>query len=234
MGAVLEVLALHVGDARRARDGGADRLHLVGEPDADGKSPVPDEVEKICAAVDLPVRVTLRLREGFGTDGGEFVRLRGLAESYRNAGAEGIVMGFVNGHSEIDVEVMSALLDQGDWPWTCHRAIDTCLNTEKAWATVTRLPRLDYVLSAGSARGVEEGLDDLLRLAGRGYADVMMVGGGLAPEHVPWLTRAGVRAFHLDTVARLDRSWKAWVDSDLVSSWRKLVDDEWANHGTGR
>lgn len=230
MAGLLEVLILHEDDARRAAEAGADRLHLVGEPDVDGSSPPPELVQRVCERVELPVRVTLRLRAGFGTDGGEFVRLRGLAESYRDAGAEGIVMGFVNGHSELDLQVLSGLLDGSDWPWTCHRAIDSCLDTDLAWRTVAGLPRLDQVLTAGSARGVDEGLDELLRLAAAGYAPLIMAGGSLRAEHVPWLVRSGVTAFHIDTAARYEGSWKAWVDAGLVRSWRRLIDTELARH----
>jgi len=51
-----------------------------------------------------------------------------------------------------------------------------------------------------------------------------MAGGGLAPEHVPWLMRAGVRAFHIGRPARPQGSYKAWVDAGLVHSWRTLLD----------
>ena len=56
-----------------------------------------------------------------------------------------------------------------------------------------------------------------------------MAGGGLAPEHVPWLIRAGVRAFHIGSPARPGRSFKAYVDAELVASWRDLIDDEIAH-----
>jgi copper homeostasis protein len=83
------------------------------------------------------------------------------------------------------------------------------------------------VLTAGSARGVAEGLDELVA---RARADefarnVIMAGGDLLPEHVPWLARAGVRAFHIDSAARPRGSQKAYVDADLVRAWRTLVDD---------
>ena len=53
-----------------------------------------------------------------------------------------------------------------------------------------------------------------------------MAGGGLEPEHVPWLARAGIRAFHVGSSVRPDRSWdKAYVDPGYVRSWRLLVDD---------
>jgi copper homeostasis protein len=52
-----------------------------------------------------------------------------------------------------------------------------------------------------------------------------MAGGELLPEHVPWLVRAGIRAFHLEVQARPLQSFKAYVDADLVRTWRELVDD---------
>jgi copper homeostasis protein len=52
-----------------------------------------------------------------------------------------------------------------------------------------------------------------------------MAGGGLQPEHVPWLARAGVRAFHIGTPARPLGSYKAYIDADLVRTWRTLIDD---------
>jgi len=48
---------------------------------------------------------------------------------------------------------------------------------------------------------------------------------GLLPEHVPWLARSGVRSFHIGSSARPLGSWKAYVDPDLVGTWRRLVDD---------
>lgn len=84
------------------------------------------------------------------------------------------------------------------------------------------------MLTAGSARDVEHGLNDLLaRAKGDPWAaSVIVAGGGLHPDHVPWLARAGVRAFHIGSPARPGGSYKAYVDPDLVRSWRTLIDDE--------
>lgn len=226
MTGLLEVIALHAADAERAEAGGADRLEVVGSMVADGLSPEPALVGQIRRATSLPLRVMLRLREGFGTDGGEVTRLKGLAESYASVGADGIVMGFLNGHTEIDSEVLGELLTEGEWNWTLHRAIDSCISTDKAWRAISRLPRLDQVLTAGSARGVTEGLDDLVMRAKAepAAAKLIMAGGGLLPEHVPWLARAGVRAFHIGSTARPQGSQKAYVDADLVGTWRSLID----------
>ena len=225
---LLEVIALHAADAERAEAGGADRIELVGSMQYAGLSPEPALVGEVRRATTLPIRVMLRLRDGFGTDGGEATRLHGLLADYRATGADGVVLGFLNGHTDIDVGVVSELVgDAPDFGWTFHRAIDSCLEVDRNWRTLRTLPGLDQVLTAGSARGVEDGLDDLV---GRARSDsfarrVIMAGGGLLPEHVPWLARAGIRAFHIGSSARPLGSWKAYVDVDLVGSWRRLVDD---------
>jgi copper homeostasis protein len=228
MSGLLEVIALHPADAERAEAGGADRVELCGTLDDGGLSPTPQLVEKVRAATSVQLRVMVRLRAGFSTDGGEAIRLRGLIASYLNAGADGMVLGFLNGLGEVDVGVVTELIQDGTWPWTFHRAIDSCLYLDAGWETLATLPRLDQVLTAGSPRGVSHGLDDLVgRARGKPWvASVMMAGGGLHPEDVPWLARAGVRAFHIGSPARPGGSYKAYVDEGLVRSWRALVDAE--------
>lgn len=225
--ALLEVIALHPADAERAEAGGADRIELVGAVEAGGLSPEPALVGQVRRATGLPIRVMLRLRAGYGTDGGEAARLKGLVSAYRSSGADGVVTGFLNGHNEVDTAVVAEILGEPEFGWTFHRAVDAALSSDRAWQALRRLPALDQVLTAGGARGVSEGLDELVARAERdAFARrVIMAGGGLLPEHVPWLARAGVRAFHIGSAARPLGSWKAYVDPDLVRSWRTLIDD---------
>ena len=157
MAGLLEVVVLQAADAENAADGGADRVELVGTMKEGGLSPEPALVETVRRATSVQLRVMLRLREGFGTDGGETTRLKGLASAYLDAGADGIVMGFLNGLSQVDLEVCTELAGDGGWPWTFHRAIDSALDVAKAWRDVRTLPGLDQVLTSGSARGLRYG-----------------------------------------------------------------------------
>lgn len=228
MSGLLEVVVLHQADAQRAEAGGADRVELRGSVEHDGRAPTPAMVETVRGATSLQLRPLVRLRDGFGTDGGEVTRLIGLISSYLDAGSDGVVLGFVNGLGEVDTEVITALVGDLGFAWTFDRAIDSCLDADRAWSAVRRLPGLDQVLTAGSARDVEHGLDELVRRARSdpGIARLIMAGGGLHPDHVPWLVRAGVRAFHIGAQARPQSSWKAYVDESFVRSWRTLLDSE--------
>ena len=86
MSGLLEVVVLHAADAERAEAGGADRVSLVGNTEYEGRSPEPAVVGQVRRATSLPLRVLVRLREGYGTDGGEVARLRGLVSAYRGQG----------------------------------------------------------------------------------------------------------------------------------------------------
>jgi copper homeostasis protein len=229
MGVLLEVWVAHERDVPGAVEGGADRLHLTG-PARDGCSLSPEitTVSAVCRETDVPVFVLLRLNDSWTTTGGELTRLVGLAEDYLAVGAAGLSFGFLDADLEIDTEVCTHLATAlANVPWTFHRAVDDTLDPRRSWRRLLELPGLVQVRSAGSPRGLAEGYDDLLATAESdpAVARLLMAGGGLLAEHVPWLVRTGVRAFHVGPQLRPGGSPKAYVDAGLVRSWRLLLDD---------
>ncbi|GAA1111874.1 copper homeostasis protein [Kribbella jejuensis] len=228
MGSLLEIIALHPADAEAAQEGGADRLELCASMEADGLCPSVSTVSAIRRVTDLPLRVMLRLENSFTTNGADLNRLTAMAQSFLAAGADGFVLGFLTPDNQVDVESVGQLVSTfPGTPWTFHRAIDAVLEQPRAWRALRTLPGLDCVLTAGSSIGVGHGLDDLCKLAkdDPGVAGVMMAGGGLQPEHIPWLYQSGVRRFHVGSSVRQDGSWtKAYVNSRFVRSWRNLLD----------
>lgn len=228
MAALLEVIALGPGDAAGAQEGGADRLELVSDMDSDGLTPDVRTLRDLRAECDIPIRVMLRANDGFSTSGSELTRLKGAVHQLAAAGADGFVLGFLGPSAEIDVDVTTALAEEfSGLPWTHHRAIDHALDYDRAWAAVRTFRGMDSVLTAGSARGVGAGLDELCRRASDDpqVAELVLAGGGLEPDHVPWLARAGIRKFHVGSRVRPSGSWKAYADASMVRSWRTLVDD---------
>ena len=222
---VLEVTVRHERVVAGSVEGGADRLHLVAEG---GLSPEPAVVSAVCRESDRPVFVVLRLNDSWTTTGGEMTRLVGLGEDYLGIGARGVAFGFLDADLEIDTDVCTQLATSlPNVPWTFHGAFDDALDPRRAWRRVLGLPNLVHVQSAGSPRGMGEGYEDLLASAQSdpAVAQRLMAGHGLLAEHVPWLVRAGVRAFHLGPQVRPGGSSKAYVDSELVRSWRLLLDD---------
>jgi copper homeostasis protein len=224
--AVLEVIALDVEDAVAARAGGADRLELVADMAADGLTPAAATVEKIRAAVDLPVRVMVRLADGFAA--GDVERLVRAAREMRAAGAQEFVLGFLDADGCVDLAAVERVVGELDGcRWTFHRAIDRAADRDALRKRLDGLPGLDTYLTAGAAEGVDAGLPTLLAEAGRlgepGYGPQLLVGGGLRLEHVPQLLAAGIDGFHIGGAAR-PRGWDGPVSAEAVAAWRDALD----------
>ncbi|MFJ2949862.1 copper homeostasis protein CutC [Streptomyces sp. NPDC087226] len=223
--AVLEVIALDVEDAVAAQAGGADRLELVTDMAADGLTPAVSTVVGIRAAVDIPVRVMLRLADGFAA--GDVERLAGAARAMREAGAEEFVLGFLGPDGGVDLGAVERVAGELEGcRWTFHRAVDRAADRDALRKQLADFPGLDTYLTAGAAGGVDAGLPTLLVEAGRrgepGYEQQLLVGGGLRLEHVPGLLDAGIDAFHIGGAAR-PGGWGGPVSADAVAEWRRVL-----------
>jgi copper homeostasis protein len=227
--ALLEVIALDAEDAVAAQSGGADRLELVTDMAADGLTPPVAVFAAIRAAVDIPLRVMLRLADGFSAGGpAEADALVRAAEELREAGADEFVLGFLDDHGQPDLVTVERLLAVLDGcRWTFHRAIDRAADRDALRKQLADLPGLDTYLTAGSAAGVDDGLPTLLTEAARagepGYEPRLLVGGGLRLDHVPRLLTGGVTAFHIGGAARPE-GWSGPVSAASVRGWRAALD----------
>ncbi|MGP4088906.1 copper homeostasis protein CutC [Streptomyces sp. KR55] len=224
--AVLEVIALDVEDAVAAQAGGADRLELVTDMAADGLTPPSGTVAAIRAAVDIPLRVMLRLEDGFVA--GDVGRLVDAALRMREVGAEEFVLGFLDAQGGVDLDAVERVVGVlGGCRWTFHRAIDRAADRDALRKQLGDLPGLDAYLTAGSAGGVDDGLPTLLAEARRcgepGYEQQLLIGGGLRLDHVPTLLDAGIDAFHIGGAAR-PAGWDGPVSAEAVAEWRRVLD----------
>ncbi|MBG0854386.1 copper homeostasis protein CutC [Streptomyces spinoverrucosus] len=224
--AVLEVIALDAEDAVAAQAGGADRLELVTDMAADGLTPSAETVAAIRAAVDIPLRVMLRLADGFAA--GDVRRLVEVAGRMREAGAEEFVLGFLDADGGVDLDAVERVVGVLDGcRWTFHRAIDRAADRDALRKQLDGMPGLDTYLTAGSATGVDDGLPTLLAEAARGaepgYEQRVLVGGGLRLDHVPVLRAAGIDGFHIGGAAR-PGGWAGPVSAAAVGEWRRALD----------
>ncbi|MGA4802407.1 copper homeostasis protein CutC [Streptomyces lavendulocolor] len=226
--AVLEVIALDAEDAIAAQAGGADRLELVTDIAADGLTPSRETYGRIRAAVDVPLRVMLRLTDGFAA--GDVDTLVRVARELREEGADEFVLGFLDAEGHVDLVTVERLVAELEGcRWTFHRALDRVADRDAARKQLADLPGLDTYLTAGSAAGVDDGLPVLLaeaeaaRRGEPGYRPRLLVGGGLRLDHVPALLAAGVTGFHIGGAAR-PSGWSAPVSPTAVRAWRTAID----------
>ena len=218
--ALLEVIALDARDAVAAQEGGADRLELVTDMEADGLSPSADVVAEVLTATDLPVRVMIRLADGFAS--GDLNALMRRTAELRTAGAQEFALGFLTPDGRVDLPAVMRVVDALDGaPWTFHRAIDHCADRSELRAAIAGLPGLDGFLTAGAASGVDDGIATLIAEAPGPQR--LLAGGGLRLDHLPRLRAVGIDAFHIGSAAR-PSGWDAPVSADAVRRWRTAVD----------
>ena len=219
--AQLDVVVLHQRDAQAASAGGADRLLLSADPEDGHYSPEPSVVSAVVRESDVPVWVVLRTKQ-------PGVSLATLGSTFIELGARGVAYGFLDRDLEIDRRACAEMcVELGGVPWLFH-GFDAALDVQHAWRDVIGLPGLESVITAGSTRGLAHGADELIMRASSDprVAELATAGGGLTPDAVPWLVRAGVRRFAIGSSAREGSSWtRGSVDVDRVRAWRMLVDD---------
>jgi len=223
---ILEVIALSADDAVTAERAGADRLELVGGMADGGVTPEPAVVAAIRAAVGLPLRVMVRCNAGYSATEQELDLMLGQVGELRAAGADEFVFGLLTAAGAIDIAACQAFGGAIDGcRWTFHRALDHAGDRARAWDEIRLLPGVDTVLTGGSPAGVGAGIRQLLAEAAAGPSvPGLMVGGGLRPEHVPYLLGAGITRLHVGSAVRVDESWEAPMDAGAVARWRDLVE----------
>ena len=227
---LLEVIALDAEDARRAVDGGADRIELVSGMEFAGFCPALETLEEVRAAVDVPVRVMLRLREDFAIGGGAGVAaISATARRLREAGAEEFVLGWLDEKNAVDLAAIERVRESwGGLPFTFHKAMDQVADRDAAYAAVRTLPGVDTVLTSGGPHPAGQGAQVLAaeaaREAGLGAAGLrILVGGGLKLADVPVLQGVGLTDFHVGSAVRTGADWAGPVDPELVQRWREAV-----------
>lgn len=232
---ILEVIALNPADAIAAQAGGADRLELVTDMAADGLTPSRETFAAVRSAVDLPVRVMLRAADGFAAgDPAAFDALCQAAAALHSEGGDEFVLGFLTDDGGVDLAAVTALAEVvragggvDESRWTFHRAIDRAADRDGLRKRLADIPGLDTYLTAGSARGVDDGLPTLAEEAARtgtpGYEPRIMAGGGLRLDHLSALRAAGIDAFHIGGAAR-PAGWAGPVDAAAVGRWRTALD----------
>lgn len=181
-----------------AVEAGAHRLELCVRLETGGLTPPAALLRQVKAAVGIPVFAMARPRPGpFVFTPVEVAdTLREIA-ALADAGADGVVVGFLDGESRVDAAATArAVNSAGSLPVTFHRAFD---ETPDLPASLEALAGLGVrrVLTGGG-RGAARDHADALSALVRAAADVeILVGGRVRGDHVRHLVAyTGAREVH--------------------------------------
>ena len=197
---LVEACVDSVASSQAAERAGAGRLELCDALFDGGTTPSAGMIAACRDAVAIPLFVIIRPRGGgFVYSGAELDVMRRDIVAARELGADGVVIGPLQGDGTIHESQTRALVDvAGDVPVTFHRAFDFVPDLAAGIETLMAAG-VRRVLSSGGAPTAREGtaaLASLVRQAGARLT--VMAGGSVREDHVRELVDAtGVREVHV-------------------------------------
>lgn len=206
---ILECCVDSVESALAAEEGGADRLELCSALVIGGISPGLALFEQVSACCDLPIRVLLRPRFGdFLYTDYEFQILKREVALFREAGAEGVVIGCLDADGSLHMEQMRELIaEAGRMKVTLHRAFDVCANPVKTYEQA-RVLGIDTILTSGQEKDCLTGLP-LLKQLGIMQKETgtprIMAGAGVTPDVIrQFCAQTEITSYHLSAKKVVD------------------------------
>lgn len=197
---VLEVCVDSVESAIAARRGGANRLELCGNLVIGGTTPGMSLYEAVRENTNLEINVLIRPRFGdFLYTDFEFAMIKKDVERFREAGADGVVVGCLLPDGTLDAERMKELREcAGMMSVTLHRAFDVCANPIATLQQAKELG-INTILTSGQQNSCYEGrglIKQLLELAGD-HMDILIGGGVNADVIEKMCNETDANCFHM-------------------------------------
>ena len=185
--------------AMAAIRGGADRLELCGALVIGGVTPSPALFRQVREAWSGKIHVLIRPRFGdFLYTEREGEQMEEEIASFRDLGADGVVIGALTPAGELDEALLGRLMARAEGlSVTLHRAFDMTRDPFEALERAAELG-FDTILTSGQAPSAAEGVDCLRQLQERADGRIsVMAGSGVKPENIlPIHERTGLLTFH--------------------------------------
>ncbi len=208
---LLECCVDSVESALEAEKGGADRLELCANLVIGGTTPSLSLYEQIRKHSHIRIHALIRPRFGdFLYTDEEFEILKKEVVKFRQAGAEGIVIGCLTPDGELDLEKMKQLMECADgMSVTLHRAFDMCKDQLKTLELAKTLG-VNTILTSGGAPSCLEGISRMKELAeAAGNSISILAGAGINADAVRTLLKeTSLTHFHMSGKKVLESGMK--------------------------
>ncbi len=218
----IEICCGSIQSAANAKAGGAIRVELCQGLVEGGTTPSPATIQYAVRELGLKVFVLVRPR------GGDFcyneLEVKTMEEDVafcKEAGAFGIVVGFLHPDGSIDTELTRRFVElSAPLPVTFHRAFDECADPLNALEQIIECG-CARILTSGCKPTVIEGAEMLQQLVKQADGRItILAGSGVTPENAVALReKTGVKEIHGSCKkTRPDGAWE--TDAEEV---RKLI-----------
>ena len=237
---LLEVAADGLRSAIAAQAGGADRIELCAGLGEGGTTPSHGVIATTRDAVDIPVFVLVRPRNGdFLYDAREVDAICRDIRDCVAMGCDGVVVGALDADGGIDVDACKAMMEAaGSLETTFHRAFDAAADRARALEQVIDLG-CSRVLTSGGARSAPAGAEAIAECIRQAAGRITVVSGAgvNAGNLAELVARTGGREFHASARGRVRSPMRYrnpaleglsvdWQDSDAgcVRALREVLD----------
>lgn len=219
----IEICCGSIQSAANAKAGGAVRVELCQGLVEGGTTPSPATIQYAVRELGLKVFVLVRPR------GGDFcyneLEVKTMEEDVafcKEAGASGIVVGFLHPDGSIDTELTRRFVElSAPLPVTFHRAFDECAHPLNALVQIIECG-CARILTSGCKPTAIEGAEMLQQLVKQADGRItILAGSGVTPENAVALReKTGVKEIHGSCKkTRPDGAWE--TDAEEV---RKLIE----------
>lgn len=194
-----EVCAVNIQSALAAQVAGAHRIELCSALDVGGLSPSSGLIRAAVKALDIPVHVLIRPREGdFCYSESELDIMVEDIRQCRDLGAAGVVVGALHSNGSLDLPKMKAMkAAAGPMDVTCHRAFDYAQDCMEA---LEQLIAMEFVrvLSSGQSENALEGRFLLKKIVQQAQGRIaVMPGAGINAQNIRSIAEfTGAKDFH--------------------------------------
>ncbi len=189
---MLEICCGSAEDAIEAAKGGAQRVELNSNLFHGGLTPTIGALKVAKRQIDIPIMCMVRPREGgFHYTQTEFEVMLEDARALIEAGADGIVFGFLDADGRVDEKRSQAMMKViGERESVFHRAIDVVPNVFEALDALIALG-VRRVLTSGQRPTVAQGAEILRRMIAHAAGRIeILPGGGVEPHDAKWCREA--------------------------------------------
>lgn len=197
---ILECCADSVESAINAKKGGAGRLELCSNLVIGGTTPTLALYQQIRENVNIPIHVLIRPRFGdFLYSAHELDIIEKEIIMFRDAGADGVVIGCLNPDGSLAREEMKRMIAQaGNMHITLHRAFDMCREPFKTLEEAKELG-VHTILTSGQMPSCLKGMALIKELCEAAGNDItILAGAGINAAAVSILLKeTPVTAFHM-------------------------------------
>lgn len=197
---LIEVCVDSVASAVAAERGGAPRLELCSDLLEGGVTPSAGLIELVRARTSVDLQVMIRPRGGdFCYSAEEFDTMRRDIIAAKKLGADGVVLGILDVHGNVDVDRTRRLIELArPLNVTFHRAVDMSADLFRALEDVCATGA-DRLLTSGGEPTAEQAVHLIARLvvAARDRIAIMAGGGIDAGNAASIIEQTGVREIHV-------------------------------------